>query len=1235
MTKGYIKSFYSHPSDLMMHLGFVLLFLLFNINTQAQNNVVTITLNIVPPYSPYFSDYFEGKNNTFLILVNTDQVNREIKLGGMIKGVDNGIIISTKPGHKPLTPIILQPNIPTTISGVQLRNLFDVRDLDIVGIEREKLMRSGSLPEGIYDVCYRAYDYNTGEPVSEDACQNISIQYPEPPILIQPANEDTLKSISVANPVIFTWIGSPTAPLGTLYKLQIAKMVNPADNPNAVMYSTSQFYFEKDLPTTNYVAFPNDPTFLNGETYAWRVVARDPANNVMFKNAGVSEAWKFIYKTVETPHTPDTTASNIEKGIDIIIPTCKEAGSIGETPKIEVNNKKNFYVLWKNNTAKQSDTAFIKYKVHFINSMSVDFKQFDVLKNTNLNLPDSTAQKYALDTINADYAYLDLPENVYNINGQLMYRFQHYTDEYPVNSPGVKLKRFLMIRDTVTNEIIADSIDQNLYYKGMGKADVPVTLNEDGSFSVPIVGAKNGGDLNKIMQYQVNKKFGNINTATLVKGRLFEYYVLLINNFYYLEINKKIELNADSINLGKIVTYVWSYKLKFEVSKGYNKGNFKDLNPQNVKVSVYRMGSKAEIPYYEGEIEPGDPKKELYQMKQVSQGKVETVIGSDGKAHTIVTIDKLIVNWMNGDNYLVDMWQEEIINGQVKKNWSEYWLTSQKFVPNLYVLVYNYINQIYNFKVDKKATIISNNPPTASVSGQLVSRDPSDPKSNIKPMNYRQIGLMVTYYVEDNNGNKTIIDPYHVLEEHNNAVSVTNTGQQAAQLEADLSKPFGDGNTLLATTTTNGEGKFVFKNFAHIDSLGSWQSSGNFGTGNGEFCNVAGYSGKLHRTTRVVVIDYTKQYIYNPSNDILIQPLDSVDVGTLIAYKRTYKLNVVPRKNPKNLEQSEPGGVIYGSTVKITRWDNYLHGEEYVDKQTGAGFTGLFLHNKNVNWDDYKIEISTSDTVGENSYQKRTIYFPRGYDDWKKDTAYSNNKEIDEAWENTHAGSLSNAAKAEVAWQNYESQMNAKLAEVYYRNEYDYLFVEDYKPVSLSINVYLEPKKPIISGRVLDASNAMRSVNFGIVMLYSGKKSDDSDMGLYTGTGGCVRIVGEAYQNGYFVFKNLPAKYDNINHYRYRLKFNSPGYYLYGATKLTGSVDTVTQSASKECIPPVPSGISLKMGQQMHFPQVLMMPKGTVYGYVINEEGKAVECYVRTKNGKMTKTEQAAYLKEFDIKNLN
>ncbi|MCL5991636.1 MAG: carboxypeptidase-like regulatory domain-containing protein, partial [Bacteroidetes bacterium] len=68
---------------------------------------------------------------------------------------------------------------------------------------------------------------------------------------------------------------------------------------------------------------------------------------------------------------------------------------------------------------------------------------------------------------------------------------------------------------------------------------------------------------------------------------------------------------------------------------------------------------------------------------------------------------------------------------------------------------------------------------------------------------------------------------------------------------------------------------------------------------------------------------------------------------------------------------------------------------------------------------------------------------------------------------------------------------------------------------------------------------------------------------------------------------------------------------------------------------PVPNAFKLILGQQIHFPQILMMPKGTVYGYVVDENGKAVECYVRTKHGKMVKTEDAAYLKEFDIKNLN
>src|SRR5688572_29663916 len=57
---------------------------------------VNVTLNIVPPYSPYYADY-AGANasKVFLTLQNTGERTLQIKLSGTLTG-DNGLSISTK-----------------------------------------------------------------------------------------------------------------------------------------------------------------------------------------------------------------------------------------------------------------------------------------------------------------------------------------------------------------------------------------------------------------------------------------------------------------------------------------------------------------------------------------------------------------------------------------------------------------------------------------------------------------------------------------------------------------------------------------------------------------------------------------------------------------------------------------------------------------------------------------------------------------------------------------------------------------------------------------------------------------------------------------------------------------------------------------------------------------------------------------------------------------------------------
>src|SRR4051812_39207096 len=80
---------------------------------QAANaQQVQITFQLIPPYSPYISDYLVYQNKALLSITKLNTSTTQIYLRGSITG-DNGVSAVTKPDYKSSTAIFL--NGPTTV----------------------------------------------------------------------------------------------------------------------------------------------------------------------------------------------------------------------------------------------------------------------------------------------------------------------------------------------------------------------------------------------------------------------------------------------------------------------------------------------------------------------------------------------------------------------------------------------------------------------------------------------------------------------------------------------------------------------------------------------------------------------------------------------------------------------------------------------------------------------------------------------------------------------------------------------------------------------------------------------------------------------------------------------------------------------------------------------------------------------------------------------------------------
>lgn len=288
----------------------------------GQNNPLNINVQVIPPYSPYFSDYVgtEGSfNSEFsdLIMVtvqNTDMNNSyQIKLIPEITSGSN-VGIGVQPGFVPSRPINLSPG------EVRVFNLTDLKafnsnlnenQLNYQGVSYRELAQTGVLPEGNYQVCMQAYDYNTSAPLSSSSPLGCSagflVVHPDPPVITYPPDGATIVSGDPQN-IQFSWTPPPGGSGSFEYDVRIVELSQYQQDPYFLMNNSNYAHFrELDLLTPGLLYDMSKPDLEPGKTYAMRVTAEDPQNQVLIKNEGQSEI--HVFTVLE-----DTTAIADESG---------------------------------------------------------------------------------------------------------------------------------------------------------------------------------------------------------------------------------------------------------------------------------------------------------------------------------------------------------------------------------------------------------------------------------------------------------------------------------------------------------------------------------------------------------------------------------------------------------------------------------------------------------------------------------------------------------------------------------------------------------------------------------------------------------------------------------------------------------------------------------------------------------------------------------------------------------
>ena len=285
----------------------------------AQTYPVQITAQLQPPFSGYIPDYTTpGNQNLKLLILFTDFAKPVYNIKLRIKISGQNVTIQSK-SYYYTGPFTLQPGIPIELSGSDLNGLLATNNLDFSGISIQQYNQQKVLPEGAYNICFTAYDFNNLTPiqVSNESCAFGWMLLSDPPFLNLPMCGSTTITSNPQN-VLFQWtpmnLSSPNSAFTTEYDFELFEIIPGTQSAGNIVQTLPTIYkITTPLTFVNYGI--TEPVLNSGMEYVWRVRARDITGRDVFKNKGYSQQCTFHYGSVLSQIDSSTLKLNLKGNV--------------------------------------------------------------------------------------------------------------------------------------------------------------------------------------------------------------------------------------------------------------------------------------------------------------------------------------------------------------------------------------------------------------------------------------------------------------------------------------------------------------------------------------------------------------------------------------------------------------------------------------------------------------------------------------------------------------------------------------------------------------------------------------------------------------------------------------------------------------------------------------------------------------------------------------------------------
>ncbi len=294
---------------------------------QTARAQVSINVSVKPPFTPFISDYTNPARLQDISLSLFNQSGSDLRLKFKLTLVNQakGIRIAIKETATPTAPLELLKNEFKFVVLEDVSNLYgrlDQNSFDISGAEIQNLILDGTIPDGIYELCLQAFDFDApgfSKPLSGSSpsgCFTFQVNYTDPPTDIRFNNNMLQYSFGGAVPKIGVNKGlgqnysiqftPPALNPGSQYEYELMVFSEEVINPTRQRENSLLTAIETIMPlirkTSSVPFFVIDPSDLQldfGQNYFLLIKATDLNEKTLFKNKGFSTFKAFHMVDVE------------------------------------------------------------------------------------------------------------------------------------------------------------------------------------------------------------------------------------------------------------------------------------------------------------------------------------------------------------------------------------------------------------------------------------------------------------------------------------------------------------------------------------------------------------------------------------------------------------------------------------------------------------------------------------------------------------------------------------------------------------------------------------------------------------------------------------------------------------------------------------------------------------------------------------------------------------------------